>query len=338
MTRLEELIYALATVIVRYHDSQDNIEAKDKLVTAVDPTIHRKKSHDRAVEIIQNVSFASYLEGKISACTKGYHGREEFLLFLLNKICFLKEQLDIKTPFKEHELRAFQEQLTQLFIDFRKLLNIKKGVKHPVTLQDSRVKELAGLLNDRYIGSKYCNSGQLLIEEVLFVLHMTPDDSNEELKDIAANICLEQQTLLQWQSEASKKSTKESDREAEKLELEQLKLLMATQKSEFENKIVELSEKEKQQLITIDELTLKLEKIQAEYESLKKQTEEAPTRRFQVYPPLYGYGLAGLPMLQRQGGNSSRFFSQTMQTPPTSSQTLPTLDDFEENPPRVTIE
>ncbi|WP_454780632.1 hypothetical protein [Legionella sp. WA2022007384] len=343
MTRLEELIYALATVIVRYHDSQDNIEAKDKLVTAVDPIIHRKKSHDRAVEIIQDCNFVAYLEGRITACTKGYHGREEFLLFLLNKICFLKEQLDNKTPFKEHELKAFQEQLTQLFIDFRKLLNIKKGLKHPVTLQDSKIKELPGLLNDRYIGSKYCNSGQLLIDEVLFVLHMTTDDSDEELKNIAANICSEQQDKLELQSEKSKKATEDLGRNAEKLELEQLKLSMAAQKSEFELKVVELTEKNKEPLAIIEKLTqeleknkLELQKVQSELESLKKQNElEAPFRRVTGYPTLYG--LAGLPMLQRPAVHS-RFFPQAIQTPPTSSQTGPTIDDFEETSSRVTIE
>ncbi|KTD03236.1 hypothetical protein [Fluoribacter gormanii] len=344
MTRLEELIYALATVIVRYHDSQDNIEAKDKLVTAVDPIIHRKKSHERAIEIIQKENFVSYLEGRIAACTKGYHGREEFLIFLLNKICFLKGQLDIKTPFKEHELKAFQEQLTQLFIDFRKLLNIKKGFKHPVLLQDSKVKELSGLLNDRYIGSKYCNSGQLLIDEVLFVLHMTPDDSNEELKDIAVNICSEQQTLLELQSAKLTKSTEESDKEAEKLELENLKLLVETQKSEFETRIVELTEKNKVLLTSIDALTSELEKskaelqkVQSEFENLKRQNEvEAPFRRFPAYSPIFGF--AGIPALQRQGVVNSRFFSQSIQNPSLSSQTVPTMDDFDENPSKVTME
>lgn len=42
MTRLEELIYALATVIVRYHDIQDNIATKDKFVTALDLTMRKK--------------------------------------------------------------------------------------------------------------------------------------------------------------------------------------------------------------------------------------------------------------------------------------------------------
>ncbi|RUR27557.1 hypothetical protein [Legionella qingyii] len=344
MTRLEELIYALATVIVRYHDSQDNIEAKDKLVTAVDPTIHRKKSHDRAVEIIQNENFVSYLEGRIAACTKGYHGREEFLFFLLNKISFLKEQLDIKTPFKEHELKVFQEQLTQLFIDFRKLLNIKKGFKHPVMLQDSKVKELSGLLNDRYIGSKYCNSGQLLIDEVLFVLHMTPEDSNEELKDIAANICSEQQTLLELQSEKVNKSAKESDKESEKIELEQLKLLVETQKSEFETRIEALNEKNKEQLTTIDALASELEKrkaelqkLQSELENIKRQSEgEAPFRRFSAYPPIFG--LAGIPALQRHGGINSRFFSPSIQNLPSSSQIGSTIEELDDNVSKVTME
>ncbi|HHT0592662.1 TPA: hypothetical protein ACTXXA_001628 [Legionella anisa] len=363
MTRLEELVYALATVIVRYHDSQDNIAPKDKLVAALEPTTRRKKSHERAVEIIQDtkVNFASYLEGKINACTRGYQARKEFLSFILNEISHLKEQLDRKTPLNSEELQALQEQLTQLFIDFRQLLNIKKGFKHPVTLNNSKgsiTQELFGLLNDRYVGGKYCNSGQLLIDEVLFVLHMTTDDSNDELKDIAANICFEQQIFLEFQNNKLKKATEESGKdnlkleneslklessaqraklEAQQLELESQKLKIEAQRSELEQlkstdkqksepipQLQELTEKNKVQLATIEALTEELEKTKAELQKAK----EAPPRRLPLYSPFYGsLALSMLP----SGANPRFFQQQTTQPTTTSAQGLPKPEDFEES-------
>ncbi|KTC79008.1 hypothetical protein [Legionella cherrii] len=359
MTRLEELIYSLATVIVRYHDSQD---IRDKLVVAVDPTALKKKSHERAIEIIQDtkIDYFPYLEGRISACTKGYHGREEFLFFVLNEIRFLKEQLDRKTPFEEKELQTFHEQLTQLFIDFRQLLNIKKGFKHSATLNSSKgakTQELSGLLNDRMIGGKYCNSGQLLIEEVLFVLHMTTEDSNAELKEIASNICLEHQTQLENQREKLKKANEDSEKEinkseldklktssevqkseseAQRLEIEKLKESLEMHKSESEAHILELQETNKKQLVTIEQLTQELEKTKTE---LQKAQTEALIRRYPTYNPLFG--LAGLQMLQRQGTNpqtgTNRFFP-SIQPTNSPSQTLSTDQEAEESRHGSTIE
>ncbi len=341
MTRLEELIYGLATVIVRYHDSQDNIATKDKLVTAFDLTTLKERSYERAVEIIQKSDFVPYLEGKIIACTKGYPARKEFLAFILNEICFLKEQLDRKTPFPPKELQAFQEQLTQLLIDFRQLLNIKKGVTHSVTENSSKgatTKELLGLLNDRYIGGKYCNSGQLLIDEVLSLVHMTTDNSDIKLKNIAANICKEQQNFLELESSKLKNATDESEREAQKLkleaerleletqrsELEKQKSSFAIQKSESEAENLELKENNKAQLATIEELTKKLEKATLE---LEKAQSQAPSRRYPAYSPLFG--LAGLHMLQKPG-TTPRFF-------PPLSETLP-IEENENSSKQLLIE
>ncbi|KTD42026.1 DUF874 family protein [Legionella parisiensis] len=379
MTRLEELVYALATVIVRYHDIQDNIATKDKFVTALDPTMRKKKSHDRAVEIIQDTKtdFAPYLEGKINACTGGYQARKEFLSFILSAICYLKEQNERKIPFEPKELQAFHEQLTQLFIDFRQLLNVYKGSKYPVTLINSKsakTQEFNGLLNDRLVGGKYCNSGLLLIDEVFFVLHMTTEDSNVELKEIATNICLEQQTLLENQCEKLKKvdereqnaqkleqEKQKAELEAQKLEQEKLKaeleaqkleqekqkaeleaqkleqekqkaeleaqkLLWGKEKGESDSQILELKEKNKALLATIEESSKELEKTKSELQKAK----DTPARRFPVYTPFYG-SLAALNMLP---GTNPRFFQQQS----TSSQSLPQVDDIDESIKKAMIE
>ncbi|WP_412755812.1 hypothetical protein [Legionella bozemanae] len=372
MTRLEELIYALATVIVRYHDIQDNIATKDKFVTALDLTMRKKKSHDRAVEIIQDTrtNFAPYLEGKINACTGGYQARKEFLSFILSTICYLKEQNERKIPFESKELQTFHEQLTQLFIDFRQLLNVYKGSKYPVTLINSKsakTQELNGLLNDRLVGGKYCNSGLLLIDEVFSVLHMTTDDSNAELKEIAKNICLEQQTLLENQFEKLKKvdekeqNIQKLELEKQKFELESQKLELEKQKSELEAQKLELEkqkseleaqklelEKQKSELET-QKLLLEKEKSESEsqilelkeknkaqlttIEELQKAKSEAPTRRFPVYPPFYG-SLAALNMLQP--GTHPRFFQPVQ--PRSSSQSVLEVDDESSHVQKTIIE
>ncbi|MCW8410052.1 hypothetical protein OQJ13_13810 [Legionella sp. PATHC035] len=359
MTRLEELIYSLATVIVRYHDSQ---AVKEKLVSAVEPTALRKKSHERAMEIIQDTKtdYFPYLQGKISACTKSYHDREDFLLFILNETRFLKEQLDRKTPFEEIELQTFHEHLTQLFIDFRQLLNLKNGVAYSVTSNNtkgSKMPDLSGLLNARMVGGKYCNSGQLLIEEVLFVLHMTPEDSNAELKQIASNICLEFQTQLENQREKLKRANEDSEKETHKLELDKLKSSTEIQKSESEAQqleieklkeslerqksesaaqILELQETNKKQLVSIDQLTQELEKTKTE---LQKTQTEALMRRYPTYSPIFG--LTGLQMLPRQGTipqtGTNRFFP-SIQPTHSPSQTPSTDQELEESRHGSTIE
>lgn len=362
MTRLEELIYALATVIVRYHDSQDNIEVKDKLVASTGPTLRKKKSHERAIEIIQDkkTNFALFLEGRINACTGGYQARKEFLSFLLTEISYLKEQYDRKIPFEQKELQRLQEHLTQLFIDFRQLLSIYKNTKYTVTLTNSKgskTQDLNGLLNDRYVGGKYCNSGQLLIDEVLFVLHMTTDDSNDELKEIAANICLEQQIYLEYQNEKLKKTSEESEKEALKLELESYKQKLETQnakteartlefeqlrasQSDLEPQLQELTQKNKTQQVMLEEQSRELVKTKEELAQTKEELEQTKVqlqkiqidsfaRRFPTYSPLLG-SFAGLHMLQRTG--NPRFFpQQTNQQMTSTSQPLPTEEDIEDN-------
>ena len=345
MTRLEELIYSLATVIVRYHDSQA-IEPKLVVPAELTATALRKKSHERAVEIIQNkeTDYVSYLEGKITACTKGYHAREQYLLFLLKEISFLKEQLNRKTPFEHLELQTFQGQLTQLFIDFRQLLNLKNGVIHKATENSSKgnePKELSGLLNTRYVGGKYCNSGQLLIDEVLFVLHMTTEDSDAELKQIAANICSEHQTQLEHQSEKQKKVAQElehekqisSSLEAQKSELGAAHSLAMSEKDKAHQLVVEQLKSELQKAKeapkpssesvdknqsqqVIEELQRELEKTKVD---LQKAQGEILTLKVRTSPYFYT-GFAGL--MLNQNRTNPRIFPQLQpsQTPDTSSQ------------------
>lgn len=216
---------------------------------------------------------------------------------------------------------------------------------------------MSGLLNDRMIGGKYCNSGQLLIEEVLFVLHMTTEDSNAELKEIASNICLEHQTQLENQREKLKKANEDSEKEinkseldklktssevqkseseAQRLEIEKLKESLEMHKSESEAHILELQETNKKQLVTIEQLTQELEKTKTE---LQKAQTEALIRRYPTYNPLFG--LAGLQMLQRQGTNpqtgTNRFFP-SIQPTNSPSQTLSTDQEAEESRHGSTIE
>lgn len=241
MTKLEELIYSLATVIVRYHDSQPKV---NKLVAEIDPIILRKKSREYAIGIVQSKEpkFDQQLRVLIDACTKGYPARKHFLTYILHEIMFLKSQLEKKAPFTEQEFEAYQNQVAQLFIDLRQLLKTQKGATYRVTFSDLDSEsptsiDLSGLINDAWVGNKHCNSGLFVNEEVLGRFHMTEDYTDDEIREIAVSLCTENQNALlvtQLQSQKVEWAAQKQELESQKPALESEKLHVESQKSAFE--------------------------------------------------------------------------------------------------------
>lgn len=228
MTKLEDLINSLASIIVRYHDTQKDVT---KLIVESDQTLLRKKSRRYAIDIMQNteVKFDQRLGRLIDACTKKYPDRKPFLTFILKETIFLKEQLDRKVPFTSEELEKLKQQISQLFIDSRQLLKIYKNTSYKVTYSSLDDKTLAyddlnGLINDAYYGNHFCNSGDILLDEVLGRFHITIDYTDDEIKEIAAALCLEHQNALLV-----------AELKNQKFELESQQSTLVLQKSELEN-------------------------------------------------------------------------------------------------------
>ncbi|WP_115710198.1 M protein [Legionella sainthelensi] len=242
MTKLEDLINSLASVIVRYHDTQKDVT---KLIIESDQTLLRKKSRSYAIDIMQNMElkFDQRLARLIDACTKKYPDRKPFLTFILKETIFLKEQLDRKVPFTSEELEKLKQQISQLFIDSRQLLKIYKNTSYKITyssLDDKAITydDLNGLINDAYYGNHFCNSGDILLDEVLGRFHITIDYTDEEIKEIAAALCIEHQNALLVSELKNQKFELESEQSnlvLQKSELEEQKSTLELQISQLES-------------------------------------------------------------------------------------------------------
>ncbi|CZG60477.1 TPA: hypothetical protein JBD88_01580 [Legionella pneumophila subsp. pneumophila] len=208
MTRLEELLYTLTSVIIRYHDSQPKV--LNKLIVESNPILLRRKALALAKEIIQDkdIECKGRLEELIQNCTKGYPDRKPFLYFILNEVLFLKSMLDKKSSFEPSKLEGYKKQIAQLLIDLKQLMITPKSktyeVKYTSATENSETSiSLSGVKNDGYVGGEFCNSGNLIKEEVLEALNIHINSKNtaecssdEEIKALAESLCLEHQNAL----------------------------------------------------------------------------------------------------------------------------------------------
>ncbi len=197
MTRLEDLLYSLATVIIRYHDVQSRVK---KLVFETDKQLIRRDSRHLAKTIINDnqVDYKTKFEALVKECPPE---RKPFLTYVLNELVLIKLLLDRKTPFEPSQLEELKKQLFTLFSDFNKLLSTVKSRPCKITYSTSdftpgSTHTLDGLVNDGWAGSELCNSGIFLNQEVLERFGVTLISSPEEIAEIAEQICVEQQNAL----------------------------------------------------------------------------------------------------------------------------------------------
>lgn len=265
MTKLEELLYSLAAVIVRYHDIQPNVK---KFVTDPDIELIKKKAFICAKEIIQNqeTPFKSQLTGLIKHCADG--GRKPFLFYIVHQVASLKALRDKTSSFDPEKLAEFKNQIYQLFIDFKRLLDTPKHKTCKVIYSKTEDSEetsiaLSGLKNDGYLGGELCNSGEFLSEGVLKRFNLNVYSSTDEIREIAEQICMEHQNALLvpellLQNIAQKKVHSEQ---------EQRQCSMAAQSQEGLKKQESISVKQQMILFL---MYVQFKKLQTEGEKLKK--------------------------------------------------------------------
>ncbi|CZI92606.1 Uncharacterised protein [Legionella pneumophila] len=286
MTRLEELLYTLTSVIIRYHDSQPKV--LNKLIVESNPILLRRKALALAKEIIQDkdVECKGRLEELIQNCTKGYPDRKPFLYFILNEVLFLKSMLDKKSSFEPSKLEEYKKQITQLLIDLKQLMITPKSktyeVKYTSATENSETSiSLSGVKNDGYVGGEFCNSGNLIKEEVLEALNIHINSKNtaecssdEEIKALAESLCLEHQNALLVPELLEKaRILTESSQEQES------ELLTKTEQTKTDKKII------LEQQATIQE---KDKEIEALKEKISDLTRTAPRPVFNPVLPM-GY-------------------------------------------------
>lgn len=207
MTRLEEFIYSLTTIIVRYHDSQSGVT---RVIVESNAQQLKIKSREWAINGFKNNQdgeLENQLEKLIAECTLGYPARKPFLDFLLHQIQFLKSALNRTSSFNPLTLNAYKNQITQCLYDLKKLLNTIKNVTYKVHYSHLNAEKdsesnpqalvsLSGLMNDAYIGNTLCNSGLLLKEEIFEHFNITLDPTNHDAAAFANSLCTEHQNVL----------------------------------------------------------------------------------------------------------------------------------------------
>lgn len=96
------------------------------------------------------------------------------------------------------QLEEYANQIGQLFIDLKRLLDTPKSKTYKVTYSKTPESPaapipLSGLKIEGYFEDGLCNSGEILRVCVLKPFKITTHSSNEDLKNIAKQICNEHQ-------------------------------------------------------------------------------------------------------------------------------------------------
>lgn len=192
MTRLEDLIYSLATVIICYHDSQ----GFNPLVREATLEEQLRKSREKAKQLIlaKSPTFDKSLEALIEECTQSYPLRKPLLFYIAEQIKFLKSLQNRDKSFSSETLVGYKGEITRMLIDFRNLLVTVKSKTYDVKYcaitpengetPPNKIISLSGLKNDAMFGALLCRSGDLLKDEVLkkfnIIVDVTKDSAVKE--------------------------------------------------------------------------------------------------------------------------------------------------------------
>ncbi|RUR17270.1 hypothetical protein ELY21_11155 [Legionella sp. km535] len=275
MIRLEELLYSLTTVIIRYHD---NLMGK-KLIDAKDIPDARLKSRALAIKIIQNqddpLYFSTRLKEIITTCTTGYPDRRPFLSYILNEIVLIKSFLSKSEAFSEEEFADYKNQIFKLLIDIKGLLSTKKSGSYEVTQHQTDIAPggkiaLSGCINERYVGDYFCNSGIFLREEVLETLNISYAFPNELYDEFAYRICSEHQNALLVPELLAKNRRLEEENTC----LRQISDQSALKEEEIQSSSAQQTALIKQHEETIRQLLETIEQQKAQIQTQEEKIEE----------------------------------------------------------------
>ncbi|KTD45178.1 hypothetical protein [Legionella quateirensis] len=300
MIRLEELLYSLTTVIIRYHD---NLMGK-KLITAKDIPEARLKSRELAIAIIQNkdndLDFSTRLKNIIVNCTAGYADRQPFLYYILNEAVLINSYLNRKTSFTSEEFTEYKGQILKLLIDIKGLLCTKKSGRYEVTQHQTDMSPkgdiaLSGCINERYVGDYFCNSGIFLNQEVLETLNISHGFSEERFEEFANRICMEHQNALLVPEQQAKILGLEEENSNQKQTIESLS--QKTEEAQSSSSVqVDLVKQQEEIIRQLQEtVAQQAEQLKLQEEKINEQNKQL-VEQFQRPKSIFG-GMAYNPLL-----------------------------------------
>ncbi|MCW8387681.1 hypothetical protein OQJ15_15335 [Fluoribacter dumoffii] len=293
MTKLEELIYSLAAVIIRYRDSQPKVK---KLISETDKELLKEKSIACAKKIIQDkdTHFKIKLGNLIKQCSDS--GRRSFLYYILHEITSLKAFLDKTSSLTPSELERFKNQISQLFSDLRLLLQTPKNETYKVICSKTENTAeaplaLSGLKYDGLLGG-LCNSGDILKEMILDPFAITTHSSYTAIQGIAEQISSGHQHAVQTlELRAENASLKERNADQKQ------KLDLLTSEREKSKKMplmfyllllqyIRLQSKEKKQETIIEQQQNTISEMQQKINELTREIEKKNSS-YRFYSPSF---------------------------------------------------
>jgi len=199
MTRLNELLCSLTTVLIRYHDCQTSDAQKIISIKNVEHVLI-KQYRKKATELLAKNNFKETLKFINEETTNGYHERSHLVQYLLDQIVFLKAFQDRTQSCNTDDLAAYKKAISHLFIDLNQLTYTPKGEQYHVKkcslTNDIATVTLNGLTRDGILTSNYlCTSGSLIKAEILDRFNISREDSDEPYS-IAEQLCDEHQNIL----------------------------------------------------------------------------------------------------------------------------------------------
>ncbi|MDR3503349.1 MAG: hypothetical protein P4L79_12300 [Legionella sp.] len=289
---LNDLITSLATILIRYHDSQKiNVCIKE-----TEPTAMKKASREYAMKLLQSVDFDQEFARLNVECTKQYADfkRIDLLTFIKDEIKILKEVSLRTTPFLEaddestnSEFDDYKNKIAMLLTDFKGLLNTQKA-----NVYEARIKKfndpivtkwgLHGMIDSVGVSNMFgmlksshlCNSGDLVKVELLDRFNLTELSTSTEIKIVAELICEGHQHALMAARHRELQTTIHELKEQHSEERSRLN----TELQHLEKKLKETEEKLQQLQNIINELQQKIEANAQERKMLEaklNETEEA---------------------------------------------------------------
>ncbi|MFJ1268243.1 hypothetical protein ACD661_06720 [Legionella lytica] len=300
---LNDLITSLATILVRYHDSQGiNVCIKE-----TEPTAVKKAARDYAMKLLQLDESDQEFARLNVECTTKYADfkRIDLLTFIKDEIKILRELSLRTTPFLESddesthsEFDDYKNKITMLLIDFKGLLITQKE-----NIYEARIKRLNeptpiklglhGMIDSKRMGnifgmlksSPLCNSGDLVKVELLDRFNLTELSTTSEIRIVAEHICeSHQHALMAAQHKAIIEGMKKQYGEeysALSSELQDLEVKLKTKEEkllELQNTLNELQktrEAEAQERKILEAKLSKTEEGLKETEAQLNKTEEA---------------------------------------------------------------
>ncbi|WP_058535713.1 hypothetical protein [Legionella saoudiensis] len=204
---LNDLIISLATILIRYHDSQKiNVCIKEN-----EPAAMKKAAREYAMKLLQSEDFDQEFARLNVECTKQYADfkRIDLLTFIKDEIKILKEVSLRTTPFQESddestnsEFNEYKNKIAMLLTDFKGLLNTQK-----TSVYEARIKKfndpivtklgLHGMIDSVGVSNMFgmlkssplCNSGDLVKVELLDRFNLTELSTSSEIRMVAEHIC-----------------------------------------------------------------------------------------------------------------------------------------------------